>query len=54
MMSWPNIVVLIAHDLGSHVGPYGVAKRQTPHLINLASEGCIRTIVFRQRRCFLR
>ncbi|MGE0378927.1 MAG: sulfatase, partial [Planctomycetaceae bacterium] len=35
----PNIVVLISHDLGCHIGPYGRARVQTPHLNRFAAEG---------------
>lgn len=34
----PNIVVLIAHDLGCHIGPYGFAAAQTPCLNRFAQE----------------
>lgn len=34
----PNIVVLISHDLGCHIGPYGFASERTPALNQLASE----------------
>jgi arylsulfatase A-like enzyme len=36
--SSPNIVLLIAHDLGRHIGPYGWAKGQSPALTRLAAE----------------
>ncbi len=35
----PNIVVLISHDLGCHIGPYGPASEQTPGLNRFAAEG---------------
>jgi N-sulfoglucosamine sulfohydrolase len=35
----PNIVLMISHDLGCHIGPYGRAADQTPHLNRLAAEG---------------
>ena len=38
-MNRPNILVMIAHDLGRHIGPYGVAQAQSPHLMQLADEG---------------
>ena len=34
----PNIVVLISHDLGCHIGPYGFASDRTPALNQLARE----------------
>ncbi|MEQ8784756.1 MAG: sulfatase [Pirellulaceae bacterium] len=34
----PNIVLLIAHDLGRHLGPYGWAASQSPALLRLAAE----------------
>jgi arylsulfatase A-like enzyme len=35
----PNIVLLISHDLGCHIGPYGRAVEQSPHLLRFAAEG---------------
>lgn len=35
----PNVLVLISHDLGCHIGPYGFAQSQTPTLNRFASEG---------------
>lgn len=37
--SRPNIVLLISHDLGCHIGPYGHAYQQTPALNQFAQEG---------------
>lgn len=34
----PNIVVLISHDLGCHIGPYGQAAERTPVLNRFAQE----------------
>ncbi|MGI9430239.1 MAG: sulfatase family protein, partial [Bythopirellula sp.] len=34
----PNIVVLISHDLGCHIGPYGFVAERTPALNQFASE----------------
>lgn len=38
-MERPNIVLMIAHDLGDHVGPYGWFAGHTPRLDQLAAEG---------------
>ncbi|MFI4876757.1 MAG: sulfatase [Blastopirellula sp. JB062] len=35
----PNILVLISHDLGTYVGPYGHFQTQTPHLTEFARQG---------------
>src|SRR5438445_10500198 len=35
----PSILQLVCHDLGRHVGPYGVATVATPALDRLAAEG---------------
>lgn len=35
----PNILVMISHDLGCHIGPYGFASEQTPALNRFAAEG---------------
>lgn len=37
--SRPNVVVLVSHDMGQHVGCYGVPTVQTPHIDRLAAEG---------------
>lgn len=34
----PNIILLIAHDLGRHIGPYGHARGGTPALDRFAAE----------------
>jgi N-sulfoglucosamine sulfohydrolase len=39
MSSRPNILLLISHDLGTHVGPYGFESDATPVLNGLAAEG---------------
>jgi len=35
----PNILVIVSHDIGKHLGCYGVPQAGTPHLDRLASEG---------------
>lgn len=40
-MSRPNILLLISHDLGTHIGPYGQVVGTTPTLDRLASEGVL-------------
>lgn len=35
----PNIVLIISHDLGRHIGPYGWAEPQSERLTRLAAEG---------------
>jgi len=37
--SRPNILLMICHDLGQHIGSYGVDTVQTPNLDRLASQG---------------
>jgi arylsulfatase A-like enzyme len=39
MADRPNVVRVVAHDAGQHVGCYGVDTVDTPHLDRLASEG---------------
>lgn len=39
MPSRPNILLLISHDLGTHVGPYGFESGATPILNRFATEG---------------
>jgi arylsulfatase A-like enzyme len=46
-MSPPNIVVLVSHDTGRHISPYGVATVRTPNAERLAREG----VVFEQCYC---
>lgn len=38
-MKRPNILLMIAHDLGQHLGCYGVGAVNTPHLDRLAGQG---------------
>ncbi|HIG29229.1 MAG TPA: DUF229 domain-containing protein [Verrucomicrobiales bacterium] len=40
-MKRPNILLLISHDLGCHIGPYGNAADQSPNLNRLASESML-------------
>lgn len=35
----PNILLMVSHDLGTHVGPYGFEKDSTPALNRFAKEG---------------
>ncbi len=35
----PNILMIVAHDLGQHLGCYGVETVQTPHIDALARQG---------------
>jgi len=35
----PNIILLISHDLGTHIGPYGFETSATPVLNGFADEG---------------
>jgi arylsulfatase A-like enzyme len=42
MSDGPNIVMIVAHDLGTHLGCYG-AGLETPHIDELASEGVLFT-----------
>ncbi len=39
MAQRPNVVLLITHDTGRHVSPYGVETVDTPHCERLAAEG---------------
>jgi N-sulfoglucosamine sulfohydrolase len=36
-----NIILIIAHDLGQHIGPYGVETVQTPNLDRMARQGTL-------------
>ena len=42
MSDGPNIVMIVAHDLGTHLGCYG-AGLETPHIDELAREGVLFT-----------
>src|SRR6056297_1959357 len=46
MSDRPNIIQIIAHDLGTHLGCYG-AGLDTPHIDELAAEG----VMFSQHFC---
>ncbi|QDT78233.1 Choline-sulfatase [Gimesia maris] len=35
----PNILIMIAHDLGCQIGPYGFADQETPALSEFAQQG---------------
>ncbi len=39
MADRPNVILITAHDLGQHLGCYGIATVDTPHIDRLASEG---------------
>ncbi len=36
-----NIMLIVAHDLGQHIGPYGVQTVQTPNLDRMARQGVL-------------
>jgi len=40
-MKRKNILLIIAHDLGRHIGPYGVKTVQTPNLDRMAAQGTL-------------
>lgn len=42
-----NIILIISHDLGQHISPYGVETVQTPNLERMASEG----VLFERNYC---
>jgi arylsulfatase A-like enzyme len=46
-MTKPNILIIHCHDLGQHLGCYGVPTVQTPEIDRLASEG----VLFRNNFC---
>lgn len=46
-MKRKNILLIIAHDLGQHIGPYGVETVQTPNLDRMAAQG----ILFQRNYC---
>ncbi len=37
----PNVVVLMTHDTGQHISPYGIETVRTPHCERLAAEGVL-------------
>ncbi len=37
--SSPNILIMIAHDLGCQIGPYGFSRQETPALSEFARQG---------------
>ncbi len=39
MSDRPNILLMISHDLGTHIGPYGFESASTPALNRFAEEG---------------
>ena len=43
----PNVVVLMTHDTGRHISPYGIDTVQTPNCERLAREG----VLFRRSFC---
>lgn len=47
MSARPNLLILHCHDLGRHLGCYGVPTLRTPHLDRLAAEG----VRFDQAHC---
>ena len=40
-MKHKNILLIIAHDLGQHIGPYGVETVHTPNLDRMAAQGTL-------------
>ena len=38
-MSRPNVILITCHDLGQHLGCYGIRTVDTPHIDRLAAEG---------------
>lgn len=40
-MKRKNVLLIISHDLGQHIGPYGVETVQTPNLDRMAVEGTL-------------
>lgn len=35
----PNIILIVTHDIGQHIGCYGIETVQTPHIDRLAEKG---------------
>ena len=41
MLKRPNILLITCHDLGKHLGCYGIPNLNTPALDNLAEKGLL-------------
>ena len=46
-MKRKNIILIVSHDIGQHIGPYGVETVQTPNLDRMAEQG----VVFQRNYC---
>ncbi|MCA1810055.1 MAG: sulfatase-like hydrolase/transferase [Lentisphaerae bacterium] len=42
----PNIIVMVSHDTGRHISPYGIKTVRTPNAERLAAEGVMFTNSF--------
>ena len=49
MADRPNIIIIICHDLGRHVGCGGIPTVRTPHIDGLAQEGVHFDNAFKER-----